>query len=193
MMPRPGAALLLLAMMATTVHAAAEGTEPEHIKIVEVEQDTQYKDSWWHAAHEATMDRQEHDPDATSPVRCSPPVLYRAAPGLNRWLRAQESELMNDFDIYLHEILLTYGQEEDRSEELLDIVRKQYKHIEWTVQPFEDEYVPQADFMAQHAEHDIEEHTEEMSRIDLIAHYLHEIFFHYKTKEEADAMVKVRF
>ena len=100
---------------------------------------------------------------------------------------------MNDFNIYLHEILLTYGQEEDRSEELLDIVRKQYKHIEWTVQPSKDEYVPQADFMAQHAEHDIEEHTEEMNRIDLIAHYLHETFFHYNTKEEADAMVKVRF
>jgi hypothetical protein len=100
---------------------------------------------------------------------------------------------MNDFDLYLGEILHTYGQEEDargkdRYQELLDILSKQYKHVKWTAQPFADEYLPPADG----GEHDIEEHSEEMMPIDLIGHYLHEIFFHYKTKEEAEAMVKVR-
>jgi hypothetical protein len=100
---------------------------------------------------------------------------------------------MNDFELYLGEILHIYGQEDpgekDRSQELLGIVSKQYKHIEWTAQPFADEYMPPAEG----GEHDIEEHSEEMTPIDLIAHYLNEIFFHYKTKEEAEAMVKVRF
>eukprot|EP01047_Picozoa_sp_COSAG01_P093224 COSAG01_NODE_24407_length_780_cov_0.969163_1_plen_109_part_10 len=100
---------------------------------------------------------------------------------------------MNDFDLYLGAILDIYGQEEDargkdRYQELLDVLTKKYKHVNWTAQPFADEYMPPAEG----GEHDIEEHSEEMMPIDLIGHYLHEIFFHYKTKEEAEAMVKVR-
>ena len=81
-MPYTATALLLLTMGVTTapVHAAEGVTEPEELEEQGDMQGDVYKDSWWHAAHEATMDRMEHDPDATSPVRCMPSrlVLYHA-------------------------------------------------------------------------------------------------------------------
>jgi hypothetical protein len=79
MMPYTATVLLLLAMGGTVapVHAAEEVTEPEEF---EEQEDMMYNNSWWHAAHEAMVERMEHDPDATSPVRCMSYslVLYHA-------------------------------------------------------------------------------------------------------------------